>query len=82
MLILRRKVDEAILIDGQIRIQILGIEGERVKVGIAAPTELNIVREELLLPPGVQASPALAGDARLPGAPRPAASLHRPGKPE
>ncbi len=48
MLVLRRKVGEAVLLDGRIRVCILGIEGQRVKLGLEAPPEVVIVREELL----------------------------------
>lgn len=49
MLVLRRKVEEAIVLNGDIRVVILAVEGERVKIGIEAPNDVAIVREELLL---------------------------------
>jgi carbon storage regulator len=49
MLVLRRKVEEAIVLDGSIRVVVLAVEGERVKLGIEAPDRVAIVREELLL---------------------------------
>jgi carbon storage regulator len=48
MLVLRRKVGESIILDGVISISVLAVEGERVKIGINAPTDITIVREELL----------------------------------
>ena len=48
MLVLRRKVGESIILDGVISISVLAVEGERVKLGINAPPEVTIVREELL----------------------------------
>lgn len=48
MLVLRRKVGESIVLAGVINISILAIEGERVKIGINAPPDVSIVREELL----------------------------------
>jgi len=48
MLVLRRKVGETIVIDGVINISVLAVEGERVKIGIVAPPEVTIVRQELL----------------------------------
>jgi carbon storage regulator len=50
MLVLRRKVGEMIILDGVITISILAVEGDRVKIGIAAPLDVTIVREELLRP--------------------------------
>lgn len=48
MLVLRRKVGETIILDGVITISVLAVEGERVKLGINAPPDVTIVREELL----------------------------------
>jgi len=48
VLILTRKPGEAIVIDGDIRISVLGIEGERVKLGVDAPREIPVLRQELL----------------------------------
>ena len=48
MLVLRRKVGESIILDGVINISVLAVEGERVKIGISAPPNVTIVREELL----------------------------------
>lgn len=48
MLVLRRKVGESIILDGVISVSVLAVEGERVKIGINAPADVSIVREELL----------------------------------
>ena len=48
MLVLRRKVGESIILNGVISISVLAVEGERVKIGINAPPDVTIVREELL----------------------------------
>jgi carbon storage regulator len=48
MLVLRRKVGETIVLDGVISVSVLAVEGERVKIGITAPIDVTIVREELL----------------------------------
>ncbi len=48
MLVLRRKVGESIVLAGVINISVLAVEGERVKIGISAPADVTIVREELL----------------------------------
>jgi carbon storage regulator len=48
MLVLRRKVGESIILDGVISVSVLAVEGERVKIGINAPLDVTIVREELL----------------------------------
>jgi carbon storage regulator len=51
MLVLRRKVGESIILAGVINISVLAVEGERVKIGISAPPDVSIVREELLRAP-------------------------------
>ena len=47
MLVLSRKTGESIQIDGQIKITIVTVSGNRVKVGIEAPEEVQILRSEL-----------------------------------
>jgi len=48
MLVLRRKANETIVLNGVIKITVLGIEGDRVKIGIDASPDVIIVRGELL----------------------------------
>lgn len=48
MLILTRLVNESIVINGNVRIEILGVDRGRVKIGIDAPRDVKIVREELV----------------------------------
>jgi carbon storage regulator len=47
MLVLTRKVDESITIGDSIVVTVLAIEGEKVKLGISAPRELVILRQEV-----------------------------------
>ncbi|MCF6465083.1 carbon storage regulator CsrA [Clostridium sp. Cult2] len=47
MLILTRKKDESIIIDGNIEVKILGIEDGKVQIGIEAPKNIDIFRKEL-----------------------------------
>ena len=47
MLVLTRKLNESIIVDGDIRITIVGIRGHHVRVGIEAPDSVPIIREEL-----------------------------------
>lgn len=48
MLVLTRKVDQGIVISGNILVRVLGVERDRVKIGISAPLEVTILRQELL----------------------------------
>jgi carbon storage regulator len=47
MLVLGRKTDESLIVGTDIVITILGIEGDRVKVGINAPKHITILRSEV-----------------------------------
>ncbi|MBR1536429.1 MAG: carbon storage regulator CsrA [Treponema sp.] len=47
MLILSRKVDEKIKIGNDISIQIIGIAGDQVKIGVDAPKTVKVFRQEV-----------------------------------
>ena len=47
MLVLSRKVGEEIHIGENIRIKVIAKEGNRIKLGIEAPTEVSIRRMEI-----------------------------------
>jgi carbon storage regulator len=47
MLILSRKLNESIVIDGRIIVKVLRIDKDTVKLGIQAPAELPVHREEI-----------------------------------
>lgn len=54
MLILSRRPGEALMIGEDVTIVILGFKGRQVRVGISAPKNINIYREEIfpsLAPP-------------------------------
>jgi carbon storage regulator len=47
MLVLTRKKEEAIVINGNVTIKVLQIKGNMVRLGIAAPDSMKILRSEL-----------------------------------
>jgi carbon storage regulator len=50
MLVLSRRLNEELVIDGNIRITVLAIKGTQVRLGITAPSSVNVLRGELLAP--------------------------------
>jgi carbon storage regulator len=48
MLVLTRKLGERIVIGGQITVTIVKVHGHQIQLGIEAPKEIPIKREELL----------------------------------
>ncbi|AIQ65883.1 carbon storage regulator [Paenibacillus stellifer] len=47
MLVLRRKIGESVVIGNNIQVQILGIEGDQIKLGFVAPKDVQVLRQEL-----------------------------------
>lgn len=47
MLVLTRKANESIKIGDNIEIKVLAVEGEQIKLGIAAPNAVDIHRKEI-----------------------------------
>ncbi|MGM0533395.1 MAG: carbon storage regulator CsrA [Campylobacterota bacterium] len=47
MLILSRKLDESIIIGKDVEVKVISIDGSSVKLGIDAPKDVDIIREEL-----------------------------------
>ena len=50
MLVLSRKVGEEIVIGNDIRVRVVAIQGNQIRLGFTAPKEVPIQREELLRP--------------------------------
>ena len=63
MLVLARRVGEAVVIGTEIEVRIVAIEGRRVRLAIAAPLTVGIRRAELGVHPAVET--ARADDAKL-----------------
>lgn len=60
MLVLTRKLNESIVIDGNIRVTVVAIRGGHVRLGIEAPSEVPVLREELCDPAGPSRKPLAA----------------------
>ena len=66
MLVLSRKPNEAIIINGNIRVMVVGIRGNHVRLGIEAPESVAIFREELCQWNGGDEQPEARPPARVP----------------
>jgi carbon storage regulator len=49
MLVLSRKKGESIVIDDQIEVTVIAVEGDVIKLGIEAPKKISIHRKEIYL---------------------------------
>lgn len=49
MLVLTRKKDQAIVINDDIEVTVLDIQGDQVRIGISAPRSVSIHRKEVYL---------------------------------
>ena len=47
MLVLSRKTNESIIIDGNITVSVLRVDHDNVRIGIDAPLEIPVLRKEI-----------------------------------
>ena len=47
MLVLTRKIGESIFIDQNVKVTILEVKGDKIRVGVDAPREVRVDREEV-----------------------------------
>ncbi|MCH5201237.1 MAG: carbon storage regulator [Oscillospiraceae bacterium] len=65
MLVVTRKTDESLIIADNIEIMVLEVSKDRVKLGVSAPKDIKIIRNELIDTQNVNkdSSKALGKDA-------------------
>ena len=47
MLILTRRVGETIMVGDEVQVTVLGVRGNQIRIGINAPQEIPVHREEI-----------------------------------
>ncbi len=47
MLILTRRVGETLMIGDEVSVTVLGVKGNQVRIGVNAPREVSVHREEI-----------------------------------
>lgn len=61
MLILTRRENEALVIGEDIVVTVMGIKGNQVRIGIDAPKDVLVLREELVADPGSKPPAPISG---------------------
>ncbi len=77
MLVLTRRLDEVIVIGGDVEVKVLGVAGDHVKLGVTAPRHVPVHRGEVF--EALQAANRTAAEAAAPDADALRALLSRRG---
>lgn len=65
MLILTRRVGETLMVGDEVTVTVLGVKGNQVRIGVNAPKEVSVHREEIYM--RIQAEKNVQGATTDPG---------------
>ncbi len=63
MLVLTRKREQSIIIGDNVEVMVLGVSGDKVRLGITAPREVEVFRKEVIAERGGDAEVAVEAEA-------------------
>lgn len=69
MLILTRRVGETLMIGDQVTVTVLGVKGNQVRIGINAPKDVSVHREEIYQRIRRDDGAAIPAESELPAEP-------------
>jgi carbon storage regulator len=70
MLVLTRKIGEQITIGESIQVTVIAIRGNRVRIGLAAPRQVSIQRDDIASEPPALADSRCGDESEVPEIPR------------
>ncbi len=62
MLVLTRKREQSIIIGDNVEVMVLGVSGDKVRLGITAPREVEVFRKEVIADRGSAADDTTPSD--------------------
>jgi len=62
MLVLTRKREQSIIIGDNVEVMVLGVSGDKVRLGITAPREVEVFRKEVIAERGGDADQAVEAE--------------------
>lgn len=67
MLILTRRVGETVVIGDEVQVTVLGVKGNQVRLGVTAPREVSVHRQEIYDRIRKERAPGEPGESAAPG---------------